>query len=312
MALSRRDFLASSAAAVAIGAAGRRALAWQQQPAPITPVFTPIRRNIGFFTGRGGTIGYLTDPKAIVTVDSQFPDSAKLFIDGLAAQTSNRPIDLLINTHHHGDHTAGNSAFKGVAKNILAHERAVVLQKETYDRAVEAAKSNPNATPPAVPVYADKTMGAVWREQFGDEWVRTTYYGPAHTGGDVAITFERANVAHLGDLMFNRREPVLDRPGGTNVANWIKMLAKVPGDHSADTIFIFGHAGAKFPLTGNRADVEVLRNYLTTLMEFVRAQRTAGKTKEEVAAMTGPLKGFEEHGNLTARTLNAVFDELAG
>ena len=308
MALSRRDFLVTSAAAVA----GSRVLLAQQQPAPITPVFTPIRRNVGFFTGRGGTIGYLTDPKAVVCVDSQFPDSAKLFIDGLSTQTGNRPIELLINTHHHGDHVGGNSAFKGVAKNILAHERAVVLQRETYERAVETAKGNPNANPPAAPVYADKTLGAVWREQFGDEWVRTTFYGPAHTGGDVAITFERANVAHLGDLMFNRREPVLDRPGGTVVANWIKMLEKIAGDHSSDTIYIFGHAGAKFPLTGGRADLDVLRNYLTALMEFVRTQRAAGRTREEVAAMTGPLKGFEEHGNLSARALNAVFDELAG
>ena len=308
MSLTRRDFLLTSTAAVAAS----RVLLAQQQAAPINPVFTPIRRNVGFFTGRGGTIGYLTDPKAVVCVDSQFPDSAKLFIDGLSQQTGNRPIDLLINTHHHGDHTGGNSAFTGVAKHILAHERAVVLQREAYQRAVEAAKSNPNANPPAAPVYASKTLGSVWREQFGDEWVRTTYYGPAHTGGDVAITFERANVAHLGDLMFNRREPVFDRPGGTVVANWIKMLEKIPGDHSADTIYIFGHAGAKFPLTGGRADVDVLRNYLTALMDFVRTQRAAGRTKEEVAAMTAPLKGFEEHGNLSARALNAVFDELAG
>jgi hypothetical protein len=49
------------------GTLGHTALAraWQQPaaaPPAVTPVFTAIRRNVGFFTGRGGTIGYLLAP----------------------------------------------------------------------------------------------------------------------------------------------------------------------------------------------------------------------------------------------------------
>src|SRR5690349_6484226 len=120
MSLTRRDFLVTSTAAVA----GARVLFAQQQPPQITPVFTAIRRNVGFFTGRGGTIGYLNDPKAVVSVDTQFPDSAKLFVEGLAKMTNSRPIDLVINTHHHGDHTGGNRVMKDASKHILAHENA--------------------------------------------------------------------------------------------------------------------------------------------------------------------------------------------
>jgi hypothetical protein len=64
-------------------------------------------------------------------------------------------------------------------------------------------------------------------------------------------------------------------------------------------------------VTGGRADLDVLGSYLTALMEFVTAQRKAGRSREEIAAMNSPLKGFEDHGNVSARALNAVFDELA-
>jgi len=31
---------------------------------------------------------------------------------------SDKPFEWLINTHHHADHTSGNIAFKGLAKNM--------------------------------------------------------------------------------------------------------------------------------------------------------------------------------------------------
>src|SRR5688500_7469666 len=118
MSMSRRAFLASSAAAVAATSFSQTAIARalqqaqapppsQQTPPAWTPVFTPIRRNVGFYLGRGGTIGYLIDKGAVVVVDSQYPDSAKACLDGLNERSKNRGVDLLINTHHHGDHTQG-------------------------------------------------------------------------------------------------------------------------------------------------------------------------------------------------------------
>ena len=55
---SRRSFLAGSAVAVVAGSvAPRWAHARQQKTPPVTPVLTDIRRNVGFFTGRDGTVG---------------------------------------------------------------------------------------------------------------------------------------------------------------------------------------------------------------------------------------------------------------
>ena len=311
MTFSRRDFLASSAVGVVAGTLGRPALAraWQQQPAPITPVFTPIRRDVGFFTGRGGTIGYLINAGGVAVVDSQFPDSAKLCLDGLQERSKNRGVDLLINTHHHGDHTAGNIAFKGIAKHIVANARAAELQRQVYDAAVKTAADKGSAAPVEI-LVADRTFADTWSENLGDEKLTAKTYTPAHTSGDAIIIFEKANVVHMGDLMFNRLHPVIDRPAGASIANWIKKVEDVGKAHGKDTIFIAGHAGPKFTPICAQPDLAVMRDYLTALLEFVGAQIKAGKTREQVVANTEAIKGFEDHGPMLARSSGPAYDEL--
>ena len=321
MSLSRRDFLARSAGVLAATSFAQSAIAHaMQQAAPAapqaptwTPTFTDVRRNVGFYTGRGGTIGYLISNGAVVVVDSQFPDSAKACLDGINERSKNRAVDLLINTHHHGDHTQGNIVFKGVAKHVVAHARAVELQKEVAARPVRQGQ------PPLVEqLYADRTFTETWREQLGDEWISAKFYGPAHTAGDIAITFERANVVHMGDLMFNRRHPVVDLTAGVAMKNHIKVVEAAAKDHSNDTIYIFGHAGnlpapatGTFPLSGSRADLMYFRDYLTALLSFVEAHKKAGKSREELVAIKDPLKGFEQHGPLNATILGNTFDHLS-
>src|SRR5688500_16067000 len=102
MSMNRRDFLAGSAAAAALAAFARPDFARAaMQQAAAQPVFTPIRGDVGYFTMRGGTIGYLANRNAVVVVDSQFPPEAQALIEGLKTRSNNRAVDLLINTHHH-------------------------------------------------------------------------------------------------------------------------------------------------------------------------------------------------------------------
>jgi len=305
--ITRRTFLTTSAVAVAGSVAGAR-WAWAQQPqqAPaITPVFTDIRRNVGFFTGRGGTMGYLVDAKGVAVVDSQFRDAARLFLTGLNERSKSRPVDRLINTHHHGDHTDGNIVFKGVAAKVVAHAKAAADMRMP-----------PGATQPPTTeqLYPDATFTDTWREEVGDEWIRARHYGRAHTSGDAVVTFERANVAHMGDLMFNQRHPIVDRAAGATLKNWISVLERATKDHANDTIYIFGHAGANLPVTGASADLMRLRDYLTKLLDVVGTQIKAGKTREEILAMRDPLAGFETFGrfpNPNPRDpLTCAYDEL--
>jgi glyoxylase-like metal-dependent hydrolase (beta-lactamase superfamily II) len=271
---------------------------------PIVPEFHPLRRNVGYFTARGGTIGWLASPDALAVVDTQFADTAALCLAGLPGR-ANRIIDVVLNTHHHGDHTSGNGVFKPVAKSIVAQANVPALQRAAAER----------AKPPTTDkqVYADTTFAETWRQELGDEVVSARYFGPAHTNGDAVVLFEKANVVHMGDLVFNRIYPVIDRVGGGSIRNWIVILEKVAKDYPADAIYVFGHGGEKFGVTGQRAELLVLRDYLTALLEHVQAQISAGKTKAEISTLEN-FPGFPDfHQKLPNRlggNLGVAYDEL--
>lgn len=284
MTISRRDFLASSAVAAVAGAFARPAFAhmWQGQP---SPVFTPLRRNVGVFTMRGGTIGWLVNPGGVVVVDSQFPAEATACLNGLNERSSGRGVDLLINTHHHGDHSGGNISFRGAARKVVAHAKAA-----------EHMRMPPGAQPPADQLYPDTTFTDSWSADVGDERVVVRHHGRAHTSGDAVITFERANIAHMGDLMFNRRHPVVDRAAGATMRGWMGVLDRAVADHARDTIFIFGHANTGLQVTGGPDELAHFRDYLGAVLAFAEAQVKAGRSREEVLAMRDPLPGFEAFG----------------
>src|SRR5437870_5658736 len=154
-----------------------------------------LRNDIGVFTERDGTIGFLLSKKGIVVVDAAFPDQSKHLIDELKKR-NDESFKFLINTHHHADHTAGNISFKGIVENVLAHENSLKNQKN-----VALQQKNEDKQ-----LYPDQTFGDAWCEKIGKEKICLHYHGTGHTDGDAMIHFEHANIVHMGDLMFNRSE----------------------------------------------------------------------------------------------------------
>lgn len=303
MSTNRREFLATSAAAVLFAALAGPRTAHAAFRRGQEPVFTPLRRNVGIFTMRGGTIGYLVNEGGVVVVDSQFPAEGKACLDGLNTRSGNRPVDFLINTHHHGDHSGGNISFRGSAKKVVSHAMAA-----------EHMRQPPGAQAPADQLYPDTTFTGTWSADVGDERITARHYGRAHTSGDAVITFERANVVHMGDLMFNQRHPVVDRAAGATIRNWMTVLENTVRDHASDTIYIFGHANTGLPITGPQSELTRFRDYLGALLVFVELQVRAGRSRDEILAMRDPLNGFESFGRFgqpnPRDALTCAYEEL--
>lgn len=301
MDVDRRRFLISSGAALGAGILASQGVF----AAGPSSGFRGIRRQVGLFWGRGGTIGWLAGKDGVVAIDSQFPDTAAIFLDGLTTH-SPRPVDLLINTHHHRDHTSGNPVFSAKGIGILAQEEVPRLQREAARRfEIEAEQ-----------VYADKTFTRRWKQSFGDEVVTATHYGPAHTGGDAVIHFENANVVHMGDLVFNRYFPFIDRLGGGSVVGWHESLEAALEQFDDETVFIFGHGTEKFGVSGGKADVALQRDYLAAVLERVRKGIAAGHGREEITA-EDLLAAFPDHEApndrfTPAANLGIAYDELTG
>ncbi len=292
---SRRHFL-TGASALALAAALRPSRAIGQTPLP-TSEFTIIRGDVGMFVAQGGTIGWMVSADGVVVVDAQMPPTSQPCLDGLAARSGNRRIDCLFNTHHHLDHTGGNAVFRSTAKHIIAHRRVPELQKTA-------------ARPGTDQVYADTVFEERWAISLGAETITAIACGPAHTAGDSIVHFAQANVIHMGDLVFNRRLPVLDRPGGCRIARWIDVLERTAGDFPPDTRYIFGHAKPGFPVRGTREDLLVQRDFLAAVLDHVRREIQAQRSREAIIAAAVALKGFADHGPLNERVLAPAYDEL--
>ena len=312
---NRRRFLTTSSLALAgasldlprlFARAAAAAPGGQAAPAAPPTSFNPLRRTVGYFTGQGGTIGYHISKDGVVVVDAQMPATAKICLDGIKERDGGRAIDILVNTHHHADHTGGNPVFKASVKKILAHANVPKLQREAAER---QAAARPDAPVPEI-VVANATFGTAWEEDAGSDRLALRYYGPAHTSGDAVVTFVKANVVHMGDLVFNRVHPYIDRPAGASITNWIKVLESTAADHKNDTVYIFGHGSPKFGVTGSRADLLYMRDYLTALLEFVRGEIKSGKPKDVIVKIADPLKGFPDHGPLIERVLAPAYEEL--
>ena len=233
--------------------------------------FKTLRRNVGYFTERGGTIGWLASSDAMAVIDSQFPATAKNCLNGLRDKTD-QPLNLLINTHHHGDHTGGNPIFKGVAEKMIAHENVPKLMQ----------KANKESEGEGNTAYPETTYSESWKMDFGDETIHAKHYGPGHTGGDSVVFFEQANVVHMGDLVFNRMNPYTDRPSGASMRNWIKILSAVADEYPSDAIYIFGHAKPEYGVTGDKDDLGVMENYLSAVLNYAQKGIEQGLSKQEI------------------------------
>jgi glyoxylase-like metal-dependent hydrolase (beta-lactamase superfamily II) len=321
--MNRRDFLIRSGAAASIGlltpdsllaqassapAPSRPASPGQAvpvaQPPPVT-TFKALRRNVGTFTGGGGTIGWLSNKDALAAVDTQFPNTAAIFLKDLPGRDGRR-LDVTINTHHHGDHTGGNAVFRPETKSIVAQANVPGLM---YARA-EADKKI--LDPAMVP---DVTFREAKKIVLGDEIISARYLGAAHTNGDIVVHFEKANVVHLGDLLFNRIYPVIDRPGGASIKHWVTVVETIHADYPADAVFVSGHGNAKFGITLQRDELLVFRDYLSALLATTEAGIKAGKSKEEIQKLEN-MPGFADfhvppgRGNRLPGNLATAYDEL--
>ena len=260
-----------------------------------------LTNDVGIFTERGGTILFMLNKKGPIIVDAQFPDTAPHLIKELQSR-SKKEFRLLINTHHHGDHTSGNIAFKGLVPHVLAHANSLANQRSVAEKANTLDKQ----------LLPDQTYTNEWCEKIGKENICMHYYGPGHTNGDSLVHFQHRGVIHMGDLVFNRRHPVIDMAGGASIANWVKVLEQTTSNFADSVKYVCGHAAEGYDVVLTSADLLAFRDYLGNLLKYTSEAIAAGKTKAEILAATTIPGSPEWKGDGIQRTITAAYTELGG
>ena len=191
------------------------------------------------------------------------------------------PVEFLVNTHWHGDHTGGNENFGATGTHIVAHEnvRKRLIEGQSGEREVAPA---PEAALPVI-TFSDE-VDFYWN---GHD-IAVRHVAPAHTDGDSVIFVDGAAVVHMGDTFFNGFYPFVDVESGGDLDGYIAAQEMVLAEINDDTIIIPGHG----PLS-NKAELQATNDMLKSVRAAIQATIDAGMSEDEAVA-ADPLAATNE------------------
>lgn len=308
--LDRRDFLGFTIAAGAALALP----AWARPPRPGSDTYFDVipigdKGNAFAILGEGGNSLLIKDGDSSLLVDCKNGPFGRVLLDDIKKLGAGDNLTV-INTHHHGDHTAGNIAFKDAAE-IIAHENAIPRFKNNMDwyrsmgeQAVRQLDDLPDdkraMAQAAVMAYAEQ-LGAMDADMFtpdtpvlepqefiacGSIEIELYRMGNGHTDNDLIVYCRELNLIHTGDLVFNGVNPYMDADGGCDPRNWRNVLRNIKQFGNDNTTVIPGHGGV-----GSKAALDGQVKYIEDIFEAVGASIGDGMTREQVTETT---YGFQQ------------------
>lgn len=206
----------------------------------------------------GGNIAVSVGEDGVLMVDSKMAPLGNQIRAAIHNLGGSSP-KYVLNTHVHGDHTNGNSAFSREG-TIVAHTN---VRKRLSDK--------PENIWPVITF--DQSMSI----HMNGEEIQAIHYPEGHTDGDAVIHFKGSNVMHLGDHWFNKLLPYVDLDNGGTVQGYMANIKRILDEIPDDIKIIPGH--------GALANKEDLRNFHRMLQEtvsLVTEKMKSGKSLDDI------------------------------
>jgi glyoxylase-like metal-dependent hydrolase (beta-lactamase superfamily II) len=228
--------------------------------------------------GEGGNIGLAIGEDAAYLIDDQFGPLTEKIVAHVKTLTD-KPINFVLNTHMHGDHTGGNENFANAGALIIAHDN-VRKRMET------AEEPKPEEAYPVVTFNDKMTL------HLGNgKSLHAMHVNPAHTDGDTYYYFPEDNIIHMGDNFFGGRYPYIDLGSGGDIDGLISNVSMTLGLVDGETKIIPGHGGVS-----SKADLDNYGKVLTTLRERVKKARDEGNSLEDTQKLGLSKEWDATHG----------------
>lgn len=255
-----------------------------------------VAPSIYMLQGSGGNIGVSIGDDGALIVDDQFAPLTDKIVTAIAELTD-QPVEYVINTHFHYDHTDGNENFGRLGAAIVAHENSRV--RMLTDRYVRA-RPQPAYSAEGLP---EITFDQAVRVHFSGQTIDIFHLGTAHTDGDAVVYFREANVIHTGDVFVRYGLPFIDVGNGGTIEGMIRFVDAVTHVIDQDTAVIPGHGAV-----ATRQDVVEYAVMLRTIRDRVQAEIDRGRSLQQIL-QSNPTEGFGP-GDAEEFTTN-VYNSLA-
>jgi glyoxylase-like metal-dependent hydrolase (beta-lactamase superfamily II) len=286
--LTRRGFctccIASSAAALMGGwlsprdayAEARGLVTFIKDSAASSPIVThKLRGNVSVLEGSGGNIAVLNGSDGKVLIDAGIGVSQPQVTEALS-QLGPEPITHLINTHWHFDHAVGNTWLNAAGAKITAH--ANTLKYLSQVQRVEDWDYN------FLPLAPDGLPSEVFADALDLKLNGTSlalrHFAPAHTDGDISVSFAEWDIVHVGDIFWNGAFPFIDYSTGGSIDGTIAACEVSIAAATDKTVIIPGHGRP----VSNRSELSDYRDMLVGVREKVATLKRQGRTRDETVA----------------------------
>jgi len=241
-----------------------------------------------------GNAGILVGPDGIFMVDAQFPQLTYKLMAAIK-KVSDAPIRLMVNTHHHPDHTSGDANF--------AKSGTIILSRDELRAHLAAGNTPP--PPGGLPLITYR--GPVTIHMNGED-VQLIPVMNAHTDGDTMVYFPKADVLMVGDFYRSIQYPNVDRANGGSVKGVVDALNAVIALATPTTKIVPGHG----PVV-DKTVVAANRDMVLTIRDRVSALIAQGKSQDDVIAAK-PLADLDarvqQAGATGDRFLGQVYADL--
>jgi len=238
-----------------------------------------VTPSIYMMQGSGGNIGVLIGDDGTLIVDDQFAPLTDKIVAAIAELTD-EPVEYVVNTHFHYDHTDGNENFGRLGAAIVAHENSRIrMLTDQYVR----TRPQPAYSPEGLP---EITFDQAIHIHFNGQTIDIFHLGRAHTDGDAVVYFREANVIHTGDVFVRYGLPFIDEGNGGTINGMIRFVDAVTHVIDEDTVVIPGHGSL-----ATRQDVVEYGVMIRTIRDRVQAEIDQGRSLEQIL-QSNPTEGF--------------------
>lgn len=285
----------------------------------------PVQGNIQMLIGDGGNIAVQIGEQGALVVDTGTGKLVDKVIAAIQGLIGNKPIQFIVNTSFHSDHTGGNAKLHAVGEDpslpgsffsgqfAEAGKGATIIgHQNVQNRMIAAAPKGSNAE--AWPT--DTFLEGRRRKYYNDEGVEVLWEPNAITDGDSIVHFRRSDVIVTGDILTTTQYPFIDLNNGGSLQGEIAAL-----DNILDrTIYKHLGEGGTLIIPGHgrvcdEYEVAEYRDMLAIIRDRVQALINQGATLEQVktARVTvdyDPRYGANSGPWTTNMFIEAVYNSL--